>query len=503
MTPILGKSVATAEQMAAYLLSVNPNPKINIEPVLFCRLYLLLGALEGVRGDLAFAQTCKETGNLAFTGTVTPDQKNYAGLGTTDTTVKGAYFTDEAVGILAQLQHLKAYDGTPLVCECVDPRYEVLASLGRLGTAKHWEELGGKWAVPGYSTKKYSTLAEANAAKDSYGYNVLDILEKILAMPDGKEDEQPKEEGKEENKEPTQEAPKEDKEPLKGIRICIDAGHYRDYNKSPGNPAYAEARVMWKLHLLQKQYLEALGANVILTRSNQELDLSLSARGKASKGCHLIISDHTNAVGSYMKEDVDYVAIYHLTEDAYATCDDISREIAMILAPVIADVMGTKQGYKVLTRKASSDKNGDGVLNDNYYGVLNGARSVDVPGMILEHSFHTNTAVVNWLLNDDNLDKLARAEAEAIATYFSGKNVEVESSNTSAGTSGVPYTIRVANVAAGDVLNIRKEPSADSEKTGGLAYNDPHKYTIVEEKNGWGRLKSGIGWINLKYTMRV
>ena len=28
-------------------------------------------------------------------------------------------------------------------------------------------------------------------------------------------------------------------------------------------------------------------------------------------------------------------------------------------------------------------------------------------------------------------------------------------------------------------------------------------YTIVEEKNGWGRLKSGAGWINLKYTARI
>ena len=176
-------------------------------------------------------------------------------------------------------------------------------------------------------------------------------------------------------------------------------------------------------------------------------------------------------------------------------------DIANVLAPVIAEVMDTKQGYRVTTRLATSDKNGDGVMNDNYYGVLNGARSVDVPGMILEHSFHTNTAMVNWLLNDDNLDKLARAEAEAIAKYFSGKDVEIEHSN--AGTGGVPYTIRVANVAEGDVLNIRKEPNSKSEKTGELAYYDINCYTIIEECNGWGKLKSGIGWINLKYTVRT
>ena len=28
-------------------------------------------------------------------------------------------------------------------------------------------------------------------------------------------------------------------------------------------------------------------------------------------------------------------------------------------------------------------------------------------------------------------------------------------------------------------------------------------YTIVEERNGWGKLKSGIGWIYLLYTQEV
>lgn len=28
-------------------------------------------------------------------------------------------------------------------------------------------------------------------------------------------------------------------------------------------------------------------------------------------------------------------------------------------------------------------------------------------------------------------------------------------------------------------------------------------YTIVREYNGWGKLKSGAGWVNLKYTIRI
>lgn len=476
-TFILGKPVATAEQMTAYLLSVNPNPSIKIPVLKFCRLFLYMGALEGVRGDLLFCQSCKETGHFQFKGTVNAEQNNYAGLGTTDVNTPGACFPDEATGILAQAQHVKAYAGVDLNYDCVDPRYEVLVKCGKIGTSKYWEDLGGHWAVPGYDTNKYSSLEDANEAKDSYGYHIMNIFNKII--------------GKETEKDM----------PLHGIKICIDAGHYGKYNRCPNNPKYYESEVMWKLHLLQKKYLEELGATVITTRSNSSKDLDLTSRGKKSKGCHLFISDHSNAVGSGMNETVDYVAVYHLTNDTKVKCDDISKEIAEALAPTIAKVMETTKGYKVLSRLSDRDKNKDGVLNDNYYGVLNGARSVNTPGLIIEHGFHTNTRNVQWLLNDANLDKLAKAEANVIASYFSGQKIEVVPEKPT--TNGVPYCIRVANVKVGDVLNIRKGPSSDTEKVGYLKYNDPNKYTITEESNGWGKLKSGVGWINLKYTKKV
>lgn len=201
-------------------------------------------------------------------------------------------------------------------------------------------------------------------------------------------------------------------------KICIDPGHYGKYNRSPANKKYYESDMVWKLHLLQKKYLEEYGFEVITTRSKQANDLALHTRGTKSKGCVLFISDHSNATGSGVDESIDHVAVYHLTSDTTTKCDDISKEIAKKLAPIIADVMDTEDGYKVLTRKAGNDRNGDGIMNDNYYGVLHGARTVGTPGLILEHSFHTNTRSTNWLLNDDNLDKLAKAEADAIAEYF-------------------------------------------------------------------------------------
>ncbi len=64
LTPIMGESEATAHQLAAYLLSKNPNPKINISVTEFAQLWIDEGRAEGVRGDIAFAQACHETGFL-------------------------------------------------------------------------------------------------------------------------------------------------------------------------------------------------------------------------------------------------------------------------------------------------------------------------------------------------------------------------------------------------------------------------------------------------------
>ena len=50
-------------------------------------------------------------------------------------------------------------------------------------------------------------------------------------------------------------------------------------------------------------------------------------------------------------------------------------------------------------------------------------------------------------------------------------------------------------------LNIRKEPNSKSKKVGEIT--DHGVYTIIETNNGWGKLKSGAGWICLKYTKGV
>lgn len=61
----------------------------------------------------------------------------------------------------------------------------------------------------------------------------------------------------------------------------------------------------------------------------------------------------------------------------------------------------------------------------------------------------------------------------------------------------VPYKVRVIAGA----LNYRSGPGTQYKVNGVIT--DKGIYTIVGEENGWGKLKSGAGWISLKYTSRL
>lgn len=194
---------------------------------------------------------------------------------------------------------------------------------------------------------------------------------------------------------------KEEKPMSKTFKVCLDAGHYGNYNAGAVKGYYESVR-MWKLTELLARELTARGITVIKTRSNQATDLALTSRGKKAKGCDLFLSMHSNAAGA---ESVDYPV-------SYVPLNGTGTAIGQKLADIVADVMGTVQKGRTATRKGSGGA--------DYYGVIRGAVAVGVPGVILEHSFHTNTKAAAWLMSDANLAKLAKAEADCIAEWLEG-----------------------------------------------------------------------------------
>ncbi|MBR6628058.1 MAG: N-acetylmuramoyl-L-alanine amidase [Lachnospiraceae bacterium] len=46
------------------------------------------------------------------------------------------------------------------------------------------------------------------------------------------------------------------------VKVCLDAGHYGKYNRSPAVSSYYESDMTWKLHNYLKKELEAFGIGV-------------------------------------------------------------------------------------------------------------------------------------------------------------------------------------------------------------------------------------------------
>lgn len=168
MLKIMGKSQASIEQMQAYIKKVNPQVSDSVTKMI--SLYITEGAAEGVRGDIAFAQSCLETGNFTFSGSaVTLDQNNFCGLGVNITGKKGCSFRTAKEGIRAQIQHLQAYACTDgLKQKCIDPRYTYVSR----GCAEYVEHLGIQENPKG----------QGWASGKNYGQKIINILNGILSI---------------------------------------------------------------------------------------------------------------------------------------------------------------------------------------------------------------------------------------------------------------------------------------------------------------------------------
>lgn len=174
MLKIMGQAVASVTQMRAYIKKVNPAvPQSVIDMIPY---YISEGTAEGVRGDIAFAQSCLETGNFTFSGSaVTLDQNNFAGIGVTKNGMKGNSWETPQLGIRAQIQHLKAYAcDRRLNQTCVDPRFNYV----KRGCAQYVEYLGIQENPNGAGW----------ASGAGYGTKIINILNAVLGTESESED---------------------------------------------------------------------------------------------------------------------------------------------------------------------------------------------------------------------------------------------------------------------------------------------------------------------------
>ncbi len=158
VTPVMGPSRLSAEQIASWFSKQGITPLISIPIPDLARLFVDEGNAQGVRGDIAFAQSVLETGWFRYLGSmVKPGDNNFAGLGACDSCARGNIYATPEEGVRAQIQHLWAYadpgaDPARTARPLADTRFAYVRPYGKAPT---WEAMGnGNWATGGGYTGK-------------------------------------------------------------------------------------------------------------------------------------------------------------------------------------------------------------------------------------------------------------------------------------------------------------------------------------------------------------
>lgn len=148
----------------------------------------------------------------------------------------------------------------------------------------------------------------------------------------------------------------------------------------------------------------------------------------------------------------------------------------------------------VNTLGALGFKNRGQKVRTNLYELKN----TKMKAMIVETCFVEATEDVA-LYNKLGYDKVGQTIAEAISNKkVTATTSTVTSTTTNAAqTSTTNYKVKITASA----LNVRKGAGTNYSIATTVKKNEV--YTIVEEKNGWGKLKSGAGWISLSYASRI
>jgi hypothetical protein len=157
------------EPVAAFIHSKNPDEKIE-EIVALLNIYKVVSNREKVNYDIAIAQMCYATNYLKWG----KNSHNYAGFSPEDTGRSSISFKNMEEGVLAHIQHLKAYASPDAIPrnQLVDPRHGILEKLGYLNSVETLDQLYAKWA---------GTKNEA-----LYGRAITEILGELYGTSDNR-----------------------------------------------------------------------------------------------------------------------------------------------------------------------------------------------------------------------------------------------------------------------------------------------------------------------------
>ena len=254
------------------------------------------------------------------------------------------------------------------------------------------------------------------------------------------------------------------------ILVCIDPGHVKNYNRG-AYANYYEGNKMYDLAIMLKEEIEKYNnISAFITRNNVSDNPTLEYRAKLalSKGARCFLSLHSDATGT---ESVNRVSCFRSL--TMPNAEYLGKKLMDAVVATIGQDIPISNNTGVFTR--------DNGYGRDYYGVLRNCVGGSVKeAFILEHGFHTNYKNSLWLYSNDNLRKLAIAEAKVLANYY-GCNIKTTNTNTP--TSSTP-------VNNSTVVNTTTSNSKPTTLTSAASYT---KYTVAAGDSWWNVASKKLG----------
>lgn len=247
-------------------------------------------------------------------------------------------------------------------------------------------------------------------------------------------------------------------------KVFLSAGHG---GTDPGAVALGlkEKDINLTALLACKTELERHGVTVICSRTKDENDpVNEEVREANASGADLAVSFHANAGGG------DGFEAFYYTKSAKG------KKLAQL---------GEKH-VKAL------GQNSRGIKSGNHLAFC---KNTSMTAVLFESFFVDNDTDNNIGDTVSEQKAFGVAYAKAILEYL-----EIDYNTTSTKDKSFKVRVSITN------LRIRKGPGTNYESVGTIK---PNVYTIVNVKSGrgssqgWGELKSGLGYISLDYTKRL
>lgn len=259
-------------------------------------------------------------------------------------------------------------------------------------------------------------------------------------------------------------------------KVYVDAGHG---GSDPGAVKYiTEKTANLVMALACRDYLVAHGVSVKMSRTtDKDTDLNQMCRDANAWGADLAVSIHNNAGGG------DGFEIY------YSVVGGKSKTLASNIQAEVKKLGQNSRGLKTKVGSGGAD----------YFGFI---RMTSMPAVICEGAFVDNKTDVKAIDTKAEQQAFGYAYARGVLKTLGIADKGLNGGKETAKAETTTKPAEKANLVkvSTKTVDIVKEPPITLQVVRKCPVGT---YTIVEEKNGYGKLKSGEGWIKLADVKKV